>query len=272
LKGGGGNFGVVTEFEFRLHPVEEVLAGPTFFRPGRGVLEGFRDALAILPREFGALLGLTRTPALPFIAEEHHGQPTMALITCWAGDGDGFANVLERIGGWGEIIGQHVGPMPYPVINTLFDDLLPFGLRNYWKSLIARSIDDRAVEVHCRQVAGVPNVESGIFFHPIDGTCRDRGPADTAFPHRDATCVVGVYGTWHEAADDIENRQWVRDCYEELRPHYGDSEYVNFAPDEDPDAPRSIYGQNYERLSRIKREYDPLNLFRRNQNVGCAPG
>ncbi len=271
LKGGGGNFGVVTEFEFRLHPVGEILGGPTFFKPSPGVLEGFRDALATLPSEFGALLGLTRTPALPFVGEEHHGQPTMALITSWTGDDDGISDVLELIGGWGEIIGQHVGPMPYTVINTLFDDLLPFGLRNYWKSLVSRSMDDQAIDVHCRQVDSVPTVESGVFFHPINGACHDRGPTDTAFPHRDATAVVGIYGTWHEAADDDANRQWVRACYDDLRSHYGDGEYVNFAPDDDPDAPISIYGENYERLSRIKREYDPQNLFRRNQNVRCPP-
>lgn len=271
LRGGGGNFGVVTEFEFRLHPVAEILGGPTFFVPERGVLEGFRDLLAGAPREFGALMGVTRTPALPFIPEEHHGESTISLLSCWTGDDDGFAELLEVMSSWGTITGQHIGPMPYPVINTLFDDLLPFGLRNYWKSMVAKSISNSAIEEHVRQAADVPNVESGVFFHPIDGACHDLTPEETAFPHRDATCVVGIYGTWHDAADDESGRQWVRGCHQALKSHYLASEYVNFASAEDPGAARTIYGPNYDRLTRIKREKDPSNLLRLNQNVPPVP-
>ncbi|MCG8470047.1 MAG: FAD-binding oxidoreductase [Gemmatimonadetes bacterium] len=271
IKGGGGNFGVVTEFTFRLHPVSEIQGGPTFFVPDVGVLRGFRDLLARAPREFGTLTGITRTPPLLFIAEEYHGRPTVVVITCWTGEQAGLTEILDEMKEWGTVTGQHVGPMPYPVINTLFDELLPFGLRHYWKSLVAASITDEAIETHALQAPSVPNMESGMFFHPIDGACRDVDVAASAFPHRDARCVVGVYGSWHDASDDEAYRQWVRTSHAALQTHYEPTEYVNFAPADDPDAARTIYGPNYDRLADVKATYDPGNLLRRNQNVPPAP-
>lgn len=270
LRGGGGNFGVVTQFTFRLHPVSQILGGPTFLVPDADVLKGFRELLSDAPREFGSLTGLTRTPPLPFVAEEYHGQPTLAVISCWTGEEDGLKPILESMRDWGTIAGQHVGPMPYPVINTLFDELLPFGLRHYWKSLVADAISDEALETHMQQASSVPNLESGVFFHPIDGACHDVDAADSAFPHRDALCVVGVYGSWHEASDDDAHRQWVRASHQALESHYQATEYVNFAPADDADAARTIYGANYDRLADVKASYDPENLFRRNQNVRPA--
>lgn len=270
IRGGGGNFGVVTELEFRLHPAGEIVGGPTFFLPEPGVLSEFASFLAGAPREYGALLGVSRAPGLPFIPEKHHGAPAVALISCWNGGESDLPDLLASLDACGTVIGRHIGPMPYPAINTLFDDLLPFGLRHYWKSLVAESIPDAAAEQHVLDAPSVPNVESGFFFHPIDGACTDVPEMGTAFPHRDAAFVVGIYGSWHDAAEDDRHRRWVREIVDKLRPHYRSSEYVNFAPADDLDAPRSIYGPNYERLARVKATYDPENLFRRNQNVPPA--
>jgi FAD/FMN-containing dehydrogenase len=191
------------------------------------------------------------------------------MIACWSGDPDRADEVLAPLDDWGEVIGRFVGPMPYPLINTLFDDLLCFGLRHYWKSLVAADVSDAAIEAHMPFVPTVPTVESGVFFHPIDGACHDTGPAESAFPHRDARFLVGVYGSWHRNDEDDAVTEWVRSCHGALRPHYLDSDYVNFAPVE-PGAVRAIFRQNYDRLTNVKARYDPQNVFRHNQNVPPA--
>lgn len=271
IRGGGGNFGVVASLDFRLHSVRDIVGGPTFFPVERGVIEGFGELMADAPRDLGVLFGLTRAPALPFVPEPWHGEPVAALLVCWTGPPEEAEDVLAPMRKWGHILGQNVGPMPYPVINTLFDELLPFGLRHYWKSLVADSVPGEAITAHVEHAFTVPTVESGVFFHPIDGACHDVAAGDSAFPHRDARFVVGIYGSWHEPAEDEANRAWVRRCYEALRPHYFNSEYVNFASQEDTAAVRSIYGDNYDRLVEVKRRWDPDNVLRLNQNIPPAP-
>lgn len=271
VRGGSGNFGVVTSFEFALHPVRDIIGGPTFFAPEPDVVEAYREYMKTAPRDLGALFGLTRAPAVPFVPVEWHGRPVAAMLTCWSGDPDQAEEVLKPLEGWGQVVGRFVGPMPYPAINTLFDDLLHFGLRHYWKSLVASDVSDSAIAVHQEFIPSVPNVESGVFFHPINGACHDVAEDESAFPHRDALFLVGIYGSWHRPQEDEDVVEWVRSCHRALQPYYLDSDYVNFAPAQ-PEATKSIFRHNYERLTHVKHRYDPDNLFRHNQNIPPVPG
>lgn len=266
LRGGGGNFGVVTSFEYRLHPVGEILGGPIFFPLNGDVLRDCLDFVARAPEQLGALLGLALAPPLPFVPEEWHGKPVIALIVCWTGPRAEGEEVLRPLEEW-PILGRGVGPMPYPVINTLFDELLPAGLRHYWKTHSVREIPDQAVDVHLEHGARVPTIESGVFVFPLDGAPQRVAADETALSFRDAAFSIVIAGTWHDPADDKQNVAWVRDYYDALSPYAQEGVYVNFMAAEDQHRIRATYGSKYDRLMEVKRRYDPDNVFRLNQNI-----
>ena len=266
LRGGGGNFGVVASFEYRLHAVRDVIGGPTVFPLDADVLRGFGDVVARAPEDFGAILGLALAPPFPFLPKEWHLKPVAVVISCWTGDPND-AGALRPLEELGPAIGHAVGPMPYPVINTLFDELLPKGLRHYWKSMFVSGIEEPTIDLHVEHAARVPTLESGAFFFPIDGACHRVGADETAFPFRDRSFGVGVFGTWHEPADDERITAWVRDYDDALRPFAGGGGYVNFSSSDEQGRVAETYGPNHARLARVKRRYDPTNLFRLNQNV-----
>jgi FAD/FMN-containing dehydrogenase len=266
LRGGGGNFGVVTSFEYRVHPVAEILGGPIFLPLDGAVLQSCLDFVARAPERLGAVLGLALAPPVPFVPEEWHGRPAIGLIVCWTGpveEGEDALRPLEEL----PILGRAVGPMPYPVINTLFDELLPPGLRHYWKTHSVREIPEEAVDVHLRHGARVPTIESGVFFFPLDGAAQRVAPDETALGFRDAALSIAITATWHDPADDRKNVAWVRDYYDALRPYAREAAYVNFLSAEDQQSVRAAYGGNYDRLMEVKRRFDPDNLFRLNQNI-----
>lgn len=267
LRGGGGNFGVVTSFEYRLHPVGEIFGGPVLFPMEAGALRGYRKWIRTAPETMGAAFGLTLAPPLPFLPERWHRKPVAAVIACWVGSPEEGENLLKPLKGWAEILGSFVGPMPYPVINTLFDDLLPKGLQNYWKTCSLSELTDEAIDVHLEHGPKTPTIESSAFLLPIDGACHRVGPEATAFAARDARFVTLVSGAWRDPADNDRNVRWVRDYYDSLRPHSQDVGYVNFMSSDDQAKVRANYGRNYDRLVEVKNQYDPTNLFRLNQNV-----
>jgi FAD binding domain/Berberine and berberine like len=269
LRGGGGNFGVVTSFEYRLHPVAEIWGGPIFFPLDGKILRDCLDFVAQAPEQLGAIFGLAPTPPVPFVPEEWHGRPAIGLIACWTGPLEEGEEALRPLEEW-PILGRGVGPMPYPVINTLFDELLPPGLRHYWKTLSVRDIPEAAAGVHIEHGARVPTVESGVFFFPLDGAPRRVRPADTALGFRDSALSIVITAAWHELADDQSNVTWVRDYYDALRPYAHEDAYVNFLAADDQGGVRAAYGDNYDRLAEVKRRYDPENLFRLNQNIRPA--
>jgi len=269
LRGGGGNFGVVTSFEYRLHPVAEILGGVVVFALEADVLRGFRDFVREAPEELGAVLGLAQAPPFPFLPEERHFQPMIALVVCWTGAADEGEEVLRPLDEWGPI-GRQVGPMPYPVINTLFDELLPPGLRHYWKANFARELADEAADVHVEHTATIPTLESGTFVFPLDGAAQRVEPDATAFAYRDVAFSVVITAVWRDPAGNERNVDWVRGYYDALRPYSEEGGYVNFMPAEDQQRVRTNYAGNYERLAGVKRRYDPDNLFRLNQNIAPA--
>ena len=273
LRGGGGNFGVVTSFEFALHPVDTIYGGPIFYPVDRAadVLEFYADFLAKAPEELGAFFAFQIAPPLPFIPEERHGETMCALVTCWSGpieQGEpALAPLLEEAG---PVVAQHVGPMPYPALNGAFDALLPPGLQHYWKANFVRELTDAAIAAHAEHGPRVPCVQSTMHLYPIDGAVQ-RVPADaTAFAHRDARFAAVIAGMWPDPADSEANTRWVRDYWQALQPHSEEGGYVNFMAADDQDRVRANYAGNYERLAAVKATYDPDNLFHLNQNI--TPG
>ena len=255
LRGGGGNFGVVTSFEYRLHPVKEIYGGPIFFPLGGDTLRGFRDWIGNAPERVGALFAMTLAQPLPFLPEAWHGKPVSALIACLAVPPDEGEELLKPVREWGEVVGAFVGPMPYPVINTLFDELVPAGLQNYWKANFVRALPDEAVAVHLDHAARTPCIQSGVFIFPFDGAVQA------------IQCRRSTLAAWADPADNEANIRWVRNYYDALRPYSEEGGYVNFMADDDAGRVRSNYRQNYDRLTQVKKQYDPTNLFCLNQNI-----
>ena len=268
LRGGGGNFGVVTSFEFRLHDVGEVIAGPIAFPLSADVVRVWGELVRRAPTQLGTILGLTLAPTAPFVPDAWHGKPAVVVIVCWTGLRDRADRVLRELDDLGPAIGRSIGPMPYPVVNTLFDSLLPHGMRHYWRSHIAAEMPDAALDTLVSECRAVPSAASGVFFYPIDGACHRVPVHDSAFPHRDARFAIGIHGDWWSRDDDARGVDWVRACDAALRSRYSSgSQYVNFASDEGGSTVGSAYGPNYERLVSVKRRYDPHNVFCLNHNI-----
>ena len=271
LRGGGGNFGVVTNFEYRLHPVRDIVGGAMFFEveDAPEVMRAHDACLTNAPRELYALFAWQIAPPLPFIPENRHGDTMCALVVCWSGPHDkadrAFAP-LRKVARVGEYIAQ----MPYPALNTLFDALLPPGLQQYWKAVFAKDLADGAIEAHMKHGPKVPIVNSSMVVFPVNGAVQDVAPDATAFGHRDAKYSVVISGAWPDPKQNKANIGWVRDYYEALVPHSEKGAYINFVPGDEGDRVPANYGRNYERLRRLKAKFDPGNVFRHNQNILAA--
>jgi FAD/FMN-containing dehydrogenase len=267
IRGGGGNFGVVTSFDYRMHPVSDVLGGPTFYRIDGDVLRNYQRLMAEAPPELTVIFAITRGLPVPSLPEEWHNEPVMATVTCWSGAKGKDEEITAAVSELGEVLGQAHWRMPFPEINTLFDELLPRGLQHYWKATVGQDISEEALAIHLEHGPKVPTMESGPFFFPINGACHRVGVNDTAFAHRNAAYSLVISGSWKEAADNDQNIAWVRNYYDALRPHCDPGGYINFMSGDDQDRAPDNFGANYQRLREIKAKYDPDNLFRMNQNI-----
>ena len=267
IRGGGGHFGVVTSFEYQLHRISEILGGPTLYQIDGNVLRNYQKLIAGASEDLGAVFAFALAPPLPFVPEEWHGKPVATVVACWSGLKHEDQNVISALSDLGSVVGQALWRMPYPVINTLFDELLPRGLLHYWKANFAREISDEVVAAHLEHGAKVPTLESGAFLFPIDGACHRVAVDDTAFAHRDAQFAVVIAGTWQDPADNKTHTRWVRDYYDALRPYSEEGGYINFMSGDDQNRAPANYGANYQRLREAKSKFDPENLFRMNQNI-----
>ena len=272
IRGGGGNFGVVTSFEFRLSPVKDVYGGPIFFELDRAgdLFRLYREFIADAPEQFGGFPAYQIAPPLPFIPEERHGTTLALFVACWAGDVDQGEKVLKPFRDLAPSVAEMVGPMPYPALNSAFDDLYPVGLRHYWKASFARELTDEAIAAHVEHGAKVPAMTSTMHIYPVNGACHGVAPDATAFAYRDASFATVIAGMWPDAADDEQNTAWVRDYYDAIAPHSEEGGYINFMAGDDQDRIRANYRDNYDRLQQVKGRYDPGNLFRHNQNIAPA--
>ena len=269
LRGGGGNFGVATELEFRVHPVDTIYGGPMFFEldDARTLLQTYREYIAEAPEQLGGFPAFQIAPPLPFIPEERHGEPFALFVACWAGPMDEAEKALAPIRDVGKTVAEMVGPMPYPALNSAFDALYPPGLQHYWKANFVTELSDDAIEAHLAHGPQAPAVNSTMHIYPINGACHRVAPDATAFAYRDANFAPVIVGVWPDPADNERGTKWVRDYYDATAPLSESGGYVNFMAGDDQDRVRDNYKGNYDRLVEVKRAWDPHNLFHQNQNI-----
>ena len=273
LRGGSGNFGVVTRFEFRLHPVGPNLLSGLIVYPlseAKAVLQQYREFMAKAPDELSVWTVLRQAPPLPFLSEAVHGKEIIALALLYAGDPKQGEPLIEPLRKFGTPLGEHVGVQPYTAWQQAFDPLLTTGARNYWKSHNFSVLDNELFDVVLEYVNKLPSPQCEIFFGAIGGATMQPAPDSAAYAHRDARFVMNVHGRWTDPADDERCIRWARDYFKASAPFASSGVYVNFLTADEGDRVKAAYGQNYDRLAQIKRKYDPTNLFSTNQNIQPA--
>jgi hypothetical protein len=272
LRGGGGNFGVVTRFEFGLHPVSMILGGLMLFpfQQGAEVLRGFREWAADAPEEASLLAAINTAPPEPFVPAELVGQKVVAIVGCWCGaveDGQAALAPLRALGPAVDLF----GPMPYPALQGMLDASAPYGLRNYFRNGFVADLSDEIIGVALERGAALSSPMSQIHFHQMGGAVARFGTDTSSFSGRDAGFTYNLIGTWTEPTEDALHMAEIREVAAALQPLSMPNRYVNFDAEQDAEAVRTAYGDDiYARLARLKRQYDPGNLFRRNQNIRPA--
>ena len=270
LRGGGGNFGVVTSFEFRLHAVgPEVHAGLVVypFAQARQVLRAWRDFTGGAPDELTVWAVMRKAPPLPFLPASVHGTEVVIFALVHSGsvaEGERAAAPVLR---FGDAIASALGPTPYAGFQTAFDPLLAPGGRNYWKSNNFAALSDTAIDQMVDSAAALPGPECEIFVAQLGGAMGRVPPQATPFAGRDARYIMNVHGRWSDARDDKRVRTWARRVFESAAPHATGGGYVNFLTEDEAERTATSYGPNFARLQAIKQRYDPGNLFRMNLNI-----
>jgi FAD/FMN-containing dehydrogenase len=270
IRGGGGNFGVVTSFLFRLHEVDTVVAGPTFWpvELGAEVLSVYREFLPQAPRELNGFFAFATVPPGPPFPEEIHLRKVCGVVWCHTGtEEEAAAAMAPLLDALPEPLMHGPAPMPHPAIQSAFDELYAPGDQWYWRADFVKEIPDEAVEIHARFGAELPTMKSTMHLYPIDGAAHDVGPSDTAWSYRDATYGAVFAGVDPDPANVDAIRRWSVDYQEALHPYSAGGAYVNMMMDEGQERVRASYRDNYDRLAGIKATYDPGNLFRVNQNI-----
>lgn len=270
LRGGGGNFGVITRFEFQLHPVgPNVLSGLLVFPfdQARPVITQFARFTEKMPEELNVWMVTRKAPPLPFLPEEAHGKEMVALAVCYAGDPEEGEKLIEPLRGFGTMIGEHIGVQPYTAWQRAFDPLLSKGARNYWKSHNFTQISDGVIEAIIEYAARLPSPQCEIFIGTIGGQTASVAPEAMAYSSRDANYVMNVHGRWESAAEDEHCIAWARDFFAKTQPFASSGAYINFLTQEETERIAFAYGATWNRLVELKNKYDPTNLFRMNQNI-----
>jgi FAD/FMN-containing dehydrogenase len=270
LRGGGGNFGIVTAFEFRLHKIgPQVLAGLVIhpFTDAEMVLKSYRQALELAPDELTCWAVMRQAPPLPFLPTEWHGKEVLILAMCYCGDIAEGEKATARLRSIGTPIVDVVGPAPFAAWQQAFDPLLTPGARNYWKSHDFVELSDATLGILTGAVRRLPSPECEIFIAHVGGAAGRVAADATAFPQRSSHFVMNVHARWREQAMDRTCIGWARELFEAMRPHSAGTAYINFMPADEADRVQEAYGSSYHRLATLKRRYDPSNLFRMNQNV-----
>jgi FAD/FMN-containing dehydrogenase len=273
IRGGGGNFGVVTSFEFALHPVgPEVTAGLIVFpfEQAKQVLTRYRDMAASLREEVNIWTVMRQAPPLPFLPVHVHGKEVVVMAFFSPLGPEAVKAELDALRGFGQACGEHVGAMPYAAWQQIFDPLLAPGARNYWKSHNFTTLGDAALDTIIRYAGELPSPQCEIFIGLLGGQINRAAPDATAYPHREAAYVMNVHTRWSDAAEDEKCIDWTRAFFSAAAPYAAGSVYINFMTQEEGGRIAEAYGANYGRLKEIKAKYDPLNLFRQNQNIRPA--
>ena len=263
LRGGGGNFGVATAFTFRLHPLRTVVGG-LIAHPidaAGEMLRFYRDAVRDCPDDLAVFAALVHAP-------DGSGAKLAAMVVCHAGDEETAARDLERFKTWGSPLMVDVGPMPYPVMNTLLDGAYPKGLLNYWLSSFVPGLTDELIEIVTDRFASVPSPMTGMLFEHFHGAVTRIPVTETAVPHRAEGWNLLIPSVWVDPAETSANIAWTRETFAALRPHFGGGRWLNYLGDDQADdAIRAAFGPNFDRLVDVKRRYDPDNVFHLNHNI-----
>ena len=273
IRGGGGNFGVVTSFLFRLHDVGTVIGGPTFWpvEAATDVLSVYRDFLPSAPRELNGFFAFHTVPPAPPFPEEIHLRKVCGVVWCYIGSEENAAKAMAPLlDAVPEPLMHGVGPMPHAALQSAFDGLYPPGDQWYWRADFVKEIPDEAVAIHAQFGAETPTMKSTMHMYPIDGAAHDVDSSDTPWSYRDAVWGSVFAGVDPDPANVARIRRWSIDYFEALHPYSAGGAYVNMMMDEGQERVRASYRGNYERLARIKASYDPDNTFRVNQNIQPA--
>jgi FAD/FMN-containing dehydrogenase len=269
LRGGGGNFGVVTSFLFRTHPIGTVHAGPTMWDIGKSakVLHWYGDFIRQAPKELNGYFAFVTVPPVPPFPETLHGRKVCAVVWCYAGPAQKADKLFKPVREFASPLLHGVQPMPLPALQSFFDPLYPPGLQWYWKADFIKELSDAAIAANVEHGAKLPTPHSTMHMYPIDGMAHKAKKRDTAFHYRDANWAQVIVGVDPEPANKQKITAWAKDYFDAIHPHSAGGAYMNFMMEEGDERVRAAYGGNYDRLARIKRKYDPANLFRVNQNI-----
>ena len=271
LRGGGGNFGVVTSFEYELHPVKKVIAGPMFWpiEELESTIRWYRDWLVQAPEDVYAFYLTAEVPAGEPFPEAIHGEKVCGLLWCYLGPHDRVEEVIQPARDVSEPLFEFVGELPYPALQSMFDELYPPGEHWYWKGDFVRELTDAAIAEHVR-FGEVPTAKSTMHLYPINGAVNRVESDETAWNYRDVNWSMVIAGVDPDPDNRETITEWAREYWRALHAHSAGGSYVNFMMEEGEDRIRATYGDNYERLEEIKARYDPENFFHVNQNIEPA--
>jgi FAD/FMN-containing dehydrogenase len=267
IRGGGGNFGIVTSFLFRAHPIHTNYAGPTLWHINKTaeILKWYRDFIVKAPNDLYGFFATLTVPGPPF-PEELHGKKMCGVVWNYTGPMEKAEEVFKPIHDLKPDF-EHVGPIPHPMLNSMFDVFYPPGLQWFWRADFIKEIPDEAVAAHVKYGEELPTPHSTMHLYPIDGKAHSVGKSDTPWAYRDAIWSQVIVGVDPDPANKEKITKWTKDYYDAVHPHSAGGAYVNFMMDEGEDRVKASYKENYERLVNIKNKYDPNNLFRVNQNI-----
>jgi FAD/FMN-containing dehydrogenase len=269
IRGGGGNFGVVTSFEFRAHPVSTVYAGPTLWplEQAADAMRFYRNFMAEAPDEMYGFFAFMKVPPGPPFPQHLHFQTMAAVVWSYAGPEEEAEKAFRPVRKFGPPAFEMLGPMSLPALNSMFDPLLSHGLQWYWKHDFVNDLSDESIALHAEHGAKIPTQLSTMHLYPVDGAANRVGKDETAFSYREAKWSAVYAGIDPDLANRETITRWAKDYWEALHPHSAGGAYVNMMMEEGQDRIKTSYRDNYGRLTEVKNEYDPGNLFRVNQNV-----
>jgi len=269
IRGGGGNFGVVTSFEFRAHPVQTVHAGPMLWEMSQAehVLKWYREFITQAPEELNGFFAFLTVPPVPIFPEHLHMRKMCAIVWCYSGGPRKATQALKPAREFLKPALDLVGPLPYPVLQSMFDGLYPPGLQWYWKADFVKTISDEAVRLNVEHGSKLPTLHSTVHIYPINGAAARIAANDTAWNYRDAVWAQVIVGVDPDPGNKDALVNWARNYWNALHPHSMGGAYVNFMMEEGEDRVQASYRGSYARLAEIKAKYDPANFFRVNQNI-----
>ncbi|WP_162054654.1 FAD-binding oxidoreductase [Pontibacter pamirensis] len=269
LRGGGGNFGVVTSFLFQTHPISTVYAGPMLWdlEDAKEMMRWYHEFISNAPDDINGFFAFLIVPPDPSFPVDLHLKSMCGVVWCYTGPMEEAEKAFEPIRGFKKPALDFVGPMPVPVLQSMFDPLVPSGYQWYWKGDYVKDLPDEAIDICIHHGSKVPNMYSGVHLYPINGAAARVDNNATAWSYRDATYAMVIVGVDPEPTNKHIITNWSRDFWKAIHPYSAGGSYINFMMEEGQDRVKATYGDNYQRLVEVKTKYDPHNLFRVNQNI-----